>query len=53
MMMPEQHDPLCPFLERRATCQCDLIAKVEARTEDRMYEEWRDADAYNAAGLTT
>lgn len=25
------HDPLCPILERRATCQCQLIAKVDER----------------------
>lgn len=25
------HDPLCPILERRATCQCQLIAKADER----------------------
>lgn len=49
MTMPKQHDPLCPILERRATCQCELIRKVE----DRMFKEGGDADAYRDSGLTT
>lgn len=44
-----KHDPLCPILERRATCQCALISAVE----DRMFKEWADADAYQSSGLTT
>lgn len=24
------HDPLCPILERRATCQCELIDNIRA-----------------------
>ena len=45
MSMPKEHDPLCPFLERRATCQCALIRAVE----DRMFKEWGDADAYQSS----
>lgn len=45
MAIPKTHDPLCPILERRATCQCALIRAVK----DRMFKEWGDADAYQSS----
>lgn len=35
------HDVMCPILERRATCQCQLIAKV--REDERKQESARRA----------
>ena len=38
-MSKKQHDRLCPVKDQQS-CQCALIAAVEDRVTERLYESW-------------